>query len=184
MSVAFNTQIERLPWGGSPLPAEPASIWRGNASLPSDASGGTNTITFRLSLVGAPISGFVYSLEQVSIRVDSSAADIPALIVANLGWIPAELGGAAQFDARWHITLLHDAGVLIASMTPEQTDGMRGTLLGGPIPQATLDGRVRVTIPNTDTETVNVFVMGYVWEQLAVSRQGGPKRPANGLFVG
>jgi len=182
MAVATVVGVERLPWGGSQERGLPSSIWRAVGQSTSDASAGANSLTFRFSLLGEPIAALLYSLEQIAIAVQSSAADITGQMTSTMGWRPAEFGGLAEFIHRYTFTIFHDPTNLVAGLRPIDTHSIPPTILGGPHAEAPVDARVRVSIPNVDTERLDVFMMGYVWDQLAISSPGGPRRPENGLF--
>lgn len=176
MSVIGQQVIQRLDFPGSRVLGEPSGIWRADAFETGDGTAGFLEMDFVFNLATAPIGALLYSLDQYAVFVGGASADRECFVSTTL------MGRSGlAFNLRWAFNLRRMDAADQSGITPSDSNGFRGILLGVPVTQGATSS-LNTQVPNVDTEVLQVHASGYVWDQVAQQQPGGPVRPLKGLY--
>jgi len=174
MAVATIVQVQRRRFQGYADPRLPTGVWAAQAALLGDATGGLATITLQFSPVDAArLASEIWNVEQV------------------------HMVSTANTTRQWRFRTVNMDTVLGAPLANIHrlqmvSDGSAGSMDGEvPLPLPLFLGSVRafnvtsgidMSTNNIDAVTNTVSAQGYIWGARSVLVDGGPARPASGLY--
>jgi len=172
MSVITVADITYLPYAGSPDPGLPSRVWAVMVTSVGDASGGTNLAQVNLKSAGVP-PGNLFSLEQISVEDTDPTHTAVRISADGMQTFPPD-----NLSQKWveFFTDTDEGGDTLLSVERSQPRVWLGR--GG----ADVAGTLGFRTLNDTNEELRVTAMGYVWTTGAVNIEGGPRRPASGVF--
>lgn len=176
MSVITNFRVDRRPWRGYDDPGLPSGMWIAEGEVVGDASGGFAETRFLFQIASDPLSGRLWSLEQVGAQVVANAPQNVLLRTQNMDFLtPAIPVGV-------HNAVLELAVTSDLTITATRVRDMFPRMFLGRPTTAGLECGLRVLFANANTVAVRAIVQGYTWEPAALLVAGGVRRPADSLW--
>lgn len=177
MSVLTLVPMGLRPWSGFARPQFPVAVWNAEASILGDASGGSRTVAVEFKAANAPGVPRLFNLEQIDAFDNLTATSTVDVLYA--GWDHAtgdfDLGlGAFGRGAAMQVSPIAGASLVLS-------DIHLPILLGIPTAAAN-QVNLQFRMANSDGDTLRVRFQGYVWDARSFQVEGGPQRPATGLW--
>jgi hypothetical protein len=123
----------------------------------------------------SPLQALLYHLGQVAAQMGDTTADVNVAIETNLG----------RNGVTWRLThvveMVAEAAFGISAIRARDSKAMQGYVLGSP-QNAVVAAPITFRTPNINLVSFTCYARGYVWEQEAIQRPGGPRLPPDGPF--
>jgi len=178
MSVIIDTNYFRRPFRGFDDPSLPEGYWVASSSVTGDGSGGIREVRVKLQEVDQPLSGNMFSLEQLVLTEDEEDGAGPFIVrTTNMD----TMGGLAGQYSSVGALAAGAAAVVGRAIVNTSAIGTRATWIGAPFAAglATLG----FAVDNITGNLYGVFAQGYIWGPRSILAPGGPQRPAQGLYA-
>lgn len=172
MSIFTRQSVRMGPvQGGDPIRGEPSGWYAEVNSVLGDASGGVMTVNFDYAAPFSPMSGRMFSLEQISINVIFA-------LPRNIRAVALAFNIVDRVTNPWSIEIQMLAAIVgLSSPRIDQNLHGMGVFLG----QQAVSGSsctVDFSCNNILNELMQVTVAGYWWDPLAKRAPGGLRRGA------
>lgn len=123
----------------------------------------------------SPLQALMYHLGQVSAQMGDTTADVKVNIETNLG----------RDGVTWRLThsveMIAEVAFGISTLRARDSKAMQGYILGSPA-NAVVAAPITFRTPNINLVSFTCYASGYVWDQEALQRPGGPRLPQDGPF--
>jgi len=180
MTVIESLDPRYEAWAGGPVElGYPSATWEAAGAILGDASGGDMQVSVQFTTFTDRLSGQIFSLEQLSIRLSATGANSIRIatsgfrsFITGLPYIETWVTNTISID-----DTLAGQALELGVATPHILLGQQSVSL-----PVILAATLNVSRDNIDTDTMQVGFRGYVWDPRATQVAGGPKRPAEGLF--
>ncbi len=179
VSVAEVAVFEMEPWGGYQDDRLPIGIWKGQAEVTGDVSGGLRSVSVVFAPAEMVRTLLIFSLDELYIT-DTKATSVEVLVQAqNLGSVSN--GNDRPFTLRLNLNG-GPAGTGLGTIVGDQRAGYLPAFLGGQRnPNSTT--RLIAQVENSDGHVFQMWAGGYVWGSRSLSAaSAGPVRPNPGHF--
>lgn len=176
-------QIQTADWGGYLDPRLPEGVWFGEVTAVGDGSGGEIRVMLLTQRAGPRRDSRLYSMEQLSVNTALGASQDIQIQITNLGINPTEFGLAvSELNWLWVLPVrLSSAVSAFRAPSLADTPIPLGLFLGQQIAPLT-DTGIRARVGNAALQQLKMTAGGYVWGARSRSAQGGPQRPATGIW--
>jgi len=178
VSIQLTVPPTIRPFRGWADPALPDGFWVVHASVLGDASGGLQSINIRFSSAGQPNVSNLWNIEQMILGMSTPSAQRVRMDFGNMDIQPVGISTGAL--TKLVSLLLEDLGAAPASGALAKLKDDMPIFLGSAGKE--VNGDVAWDVTNILNVSFNVFVQGYFWGPGAINAEGGPQRPATGLF--
>lgn len=177
MTVLGELSVTYRRYSGYAAPALPEGYWLGVVTVVGDASGGALVLTHLFSLGSPKLNSRIFSLDQYSIFSLNEAANRGvAISTLNMG-----IDGPSAIINRWDLTL--DANGASTTSSPDTNAQNVLPMFLGAMRFPSIQLRLTATMANPGAGVTYQFeAQGYWWGPRAVLVDGGPQRPATGLY--
>lgn len=174
MSTTSEVRITTLGWAGYDDPRLPISSYIAQGGTSGDGTGGTMAIRVTYHPAGPQAHGLMYNIEQLSGHTGQNNSTQVQLLTENLGHITptrplTATAVGVQYIPRGSLATMDTSSIKLPWW------------LGAP---NLLGGRSSVDFAtlNTDADSINVVVYGYIWGPRSTLAPGGPQRPPGAVF--
>lgn len=176
MSVIADSAIVPRMWRGFDDPSYPVGTYISNFVIIGDATGGNMQIQFPFKIEGAPATGLLYNIEQISAFVSVNTG-IPFEAFIRILAFEA-LGPFIIGDRSYRFDLQGGSSVLsMGTNFPPMP-----LFLGASARLASSFSVVQIGTGNLNATILSIDIQGYVWEPRSILAEGGVKRPADNLY--
>ena len=185
MSVTETVFLRRFPYRNLEVIDHglPVGIWYAHPQVTGDASGGTVTILILFQPFAGPTNGQFYSLEQLSARINSEAAN-RAMSVRSVNF-GTGLGSGQPGQLNIEHAAFMDVTAVVASglalSDPRHLRAFNRVFLGRPVQGAAAQFNIAMTNIGAGV-SLDVTAMGYVWNPGAINSPTGIRRPVESLW--
>lgn len=180
MTVTATTTVRLREFPGFVDASLPVGTWAISALALGDASGGERVIVLEFNPSTAPRSTLYYSLEQFSVNDARNGALAATLRTVNMDPVPGL--GAIALTQFWSADTLAAESAGDSTLNPDSFASFRKLWLG----RQALNGvaaSLNYRIGNSDLDILTVTAQGYYWDQTSLNAEGGPSRPAQGMYA-
>ena len=175
MSVALTDIIRLRPYAGYVDPGLPMGIWAGFIALTGNGTGGTRLMQILFSVGGGRSGGGnLFSLEQIFINDTDNNAKTVDIDCINMD----RVANTEPFRNSWVYAL----GAGVGSRAIRRLESTIATPYFMGIPNPGTQGSLDVKMANVDLAVARVEAQGYWWSPRSLNVDGGPRRPAMGLY--
>lgn len=171
MTIAASSQIRWRPFSGYADPRLPIGTWAVNAGVTGDASGGLRVAQIVFVLATAPRASLMWSLEQMHVEDSDNNSKNGNIVASNLDPIIS--------SRTWRIGLgdsTTTALLVLPATYPTFPLWLGGQAVGA------LTASLDISFANINASVLVVSAEGYIWAARSRSIEGGPQRPAQGLY--
>lgn len=171
----MSDNIRYYPFPGYRAPNLPAGMWAGVDAVTGNVSGGTMSVDLIFQPTSQPITGRMFSLEQIAVSSELNSA-----AAADLSSIALGRASNITFDSL-HANMPLVAGSALARIAARDLVAIKGWFLGQQNRNST-EARLRFSTANSDGDTMTFQAEGYWWDVRSLNVEGGPQRPATGMY--
>lgn len=176
MTVGATSMYRPAPFRGHDHPSLPVGIWWGSVVVLGDASGGLMTVQIMFGDEEDPISGDLFSLEELSIFASVATTENGELVANGLAPSP----DTAFIDRRWGFTLIPQA-TRVNTYLPNRD--LLPIFLGARRGGAASFAALEASIDNQGVGTSFVLTaLGYRWEGRSILAPGGVLKPVGVMW--
>lgn len=176
MAVLAEAKVFREPYQGWEEPQFPVGMWKGQASVIGDATGGLSV----LSLIFQPATGQrtadLYSLDEYWVRNFENAGRNWVIDTTNFGILDLPASGAMGL-----FFVLESAGNGVDEAASRPRDSLKHWWLGRQV-NPLVATSLRANSQNVNLITNTFSARGYIWSVRSATVPGGPQRPPQGYL--
>ncbi len=181
--MSNEVDVQRREFAGFRDPGLPIGTWQGFVTVGGDASGGVRQALVTFKQPGDPLSGNMYSLDQLTVQDSDEATKFLTVTAANMDPLrvgPIEIGIGQSFACQ--LIGVADAsagfeGSRIAGRDVSQLPMWLGRAL-----DAVNNAQLRLFLTNVDLALMSVGAQGYIWGPRSITADGGPRRPVSSMY--
>jgi len=167
------------PYSGYSDPGLPVAAYVAQAGLAGDASGGTAVLNFIFMGEQEEQITELFNLEQISIDTDSATVENILMETVNMDTLARNRAASPQ---KWHLSTVALPATGDSALPVEQMAGFP-LWLGAPnLLAVSGTAQLRFRFNNADLRLYAITIQGYIWSARSILAEGGPRRPAEGLF--